>query len=97
MALAVAHLYAMKPFASDLAHVRGHGVSAIASQTVSTSTKDEMSAHILRLAEQLVDIAFLVANVPALLRLLEHRAGLAHIVEPADAFFLFNGYTCGID
>ena len=93
MALTVTHFYFMKPLALNLPHVGLYGVRAIARQPVGASSEDEMRADILCLAKQLINIATPVANMHAPLGLLEHRTGLAYVVQPAHTFFLLDRHA----
>ncbi len=49
-----------------------------------------MGSRFLCDAEKLVDIAFPIPNMDAALRFIEERGGLLQILQPADAFLLFD-------
>ena len=48
-------------------------------------------------AEELVNIALPVADVDAAFWIVQKGRGLLHILQPADAFLLFNRHSRGID
>jgi hypothetical protein len=52
---------------------------AIASQPVHTGAHEKMRSHLLRRAEQFVDIALSITNMDTALRILEKRGGLAEV------------------
>lgn len=49
-----------------------------------------MGSRFLCDAENLVDFAFPIPNVDASLRLIQERGGLLQVLQPADAFLLFD-------
>jgi hypothetical protein len=56
-----------------------------------------MRANCFCSAEEFVNIALPVADVNAVFRIVQKGRGLLQILQPADAFLLFNRYARGID
>ena len=49
-----------------------------------------MGFRFLRGAEEFIDIAFPIPNMNASLRFIQERGRLLQVLQPADAFLLFN-------
>jgi hypothetical protein len=59
--------------------------SALIDGAINCRLRDEVRPSLIRLAEQLVDVALAVTEVHAPLGLLEQGAGAPHVVQPTDA------------
>jgi len=47
-------------------------------------------------AEKLEDVAFPIPNMDASLRFIQERSGLLQVLQPADAFLLFDRNRVGL-
>ena len=56
-----------------------------------------MGFRFLRGAEEFIDVAFPIPNMNASLRLIQERGRLLQVLQPADAFLLFNRNPCRIN
>ena len=66
---------------------------AVSRQPVDTRSDQEVGPEVLRGAEQLVDVALTIADMDACGRIVEQRGGLAQVLQPAKALFLFDGHA----
>ncbi len=70
---------------------------SIPRKAIHASAHQEMRANCFCSAEELVNIALPVADVNAAFRIVQKGRGLLQILQPADAFLLFNRHARGID
>jgi hypothetical protein len=70
---------------------------AISSHPINAAPDREMRAEFMGGAEQLVNVALAVADMDAPGRIIEQRSCLAHVLQPANALLLFDGYPRRID
>lgn len=87
----------MQPLDRDLLHLVGNRVLTVAGKAVDAGSHDEVRAELLRLAEQLVDVAFSIADVHAAIGRREQRRRLLQVLQPANAFLLLDRHAHGID
>src|SRR6266481_2009219 len=66
-------------------------------KAIHASAHQKMRANRFCSAEELVNIALPVADVDAAFWIVQKGRGLLHILQPADAFLLFNRHSRGID
>jgi hypothetical protein len=78
--------------ASDcgLGHVIGHRMIAISRQAINTGPHQEVGADLLCRAEEFVDVALSVADMNAARRIAQRFSGLPKVLQPTDAFLLFD-------
>ncbi|HEY6264681.1 MAG TPA: hypothetical protein VIW93_07755 [Candidatus Acidoferrum sp.] len=97
MTLFVRHLDAMQPLDAHFSHFIGNRMFSIPRKAIHASAHQEMRANCFCSAKELVNIALQVADVNAAFRIVQKGRGLLQILQPADAFFLFNRHARGID
>jgi hypothetical protein len=96
IALLVSDLDAMQPFDPHLIHFIGDRMITIDRQTVDTGSY-EMRSDLLRLAKELKDVTFTIANVNTSCRITEKIRRLLRIFQPSDALLLFDRNPRRID
>src|SRR6516164_5582641 len=80
-----------------LVHHVVHGLSAILNPTIDAGSEHELCSQRLTLAEKLINVAFAVSDMHAAFGFTEIRSRLSYVLQPADAFFLFDGDARGVD
>ena len=81
----------MQPADVHVAHFVGNGVVTVSRQPVDTRSDQEVGAEFLGRAEELVNVALAIADMDASGRVVEQHGGLAQVLQPAEALFLFDG------
>src|SRR6202043_2341862 len=74
-------------------HLSGNRVRAVASKPIHASAQQKMGSDVLGGAEELVDVAFSIADVHTSGWLGQQFGRLAKVLEPADAFLLLDRYA----
>ena len=97
ISLLIPDLNPMQPLNPHFLPLIGDRVPAIARQAIHAGAHQEVGSGGLRSTEEFIDVALAVANVDTALPVCQSDGGRFQILQPANAFFLFNGHPCGID
>nr|WP_247892731.1 hypothetical protein [Azospirillum baldaniorum] len=87
----------MHALGGDLIHHGVDGRIATKGEPIDAGPHQEMRAHLLSQAEQLVDVALAIANVDAASRIAEQFRGPAQVLQPADTLLLLDGNPRRVD
>src|ERR1019366_10002606 len=80
-----------------LLHFLRDRVRSIFCPTIRAGPYQEMGFSFLRGAEEFIAVAFPIPHMNASLRLIPERGRLLQVLQPADAFLLFNRNPCRIN
>ena len=97
LAIIPGDLHAVEALDRNLLHFVRDRVPPIAGQAIDAGAHEEVGAHRLRRAEELVDVVLAVTDMDQSRRVVEERGGLAHILQPADALLALDRHAGRVD
>ncbi len=97
MALLISDIDPTRALSMHFVHRMRNRMLSVSGQAIHTGAYQEVGLRRLCGAKEFIKIAFAVADVDAVPRVLEGRCGLPQVLQPADAFFFLDRHPGWID